>query len=159
MKKILMTTLLLLSTSSYASQINVQALEACSLVENDLKRLMCYDKVMAGKQINLSSHDQQKKESKETPTHLVETTSDNFGLEKKTVHKVDEIRSKITALKLPKVGEKTITLENGQVWKQTDSDSFRAKIGDTVIIKRASLGSFLMKKKDSNRTIRVKRLK
>ena len=46
MKKILMTTLLLLSASGYASQINVQALEACSLVENDLKRLMCYDNIM-----------------------------------------------------------------------------------------------------------------
>ena len=52
MKKILMTTLLLLSTSGYASQVNVQALEACSLIENDLKRLMCYDKVIAGKKIS-----------------------------------------------------------------------------------------------------------
>ena len=158
MKKILMTTLLLLSASGYASQINVQALEACSLVENDLKRLMCYDKIMK----NEKPH----KAQKENKVHLNKqakvpknTRDDEFGLENRVEHKVDHIRSEIVTLKLPKVGSKTVTLENGQIWKLTDVDVFRAKVGDTVVIKRAALGSFLMNEVNSKRAYRVKRLK
>lgn len=158
MKKILMTTLLLLSASGYASQINVQALEACSLVENDLKRLMCYDKIMK----NEKPH----KAQKENKAHLNKqakvpnnTRDDEFGLENRVEHKVDHIRSEIVTLKLPKVGSKTVTLENGQIWKLTDVDVFRAKVGDSVVIKRAALGSFLMNEVNSKRAYRVKRLK
>ena len=62
-------------------------------------------------------------------------------------------------LKLPKVGSKTVTLENGQIWKLTNVDVFRAKVGDSVVIKRAALGSFLMNEVNSKRAYRVKRLK
>lgn len=158
MKKILMTTLLLLSASGYASQINVQALEACSLVENDLKRLMCYDNIM--------KNEEPHKAQKENRAHLnkqakasINNNDGEFGLENRVEHKVDHIRSEIVTLKLPKVGSKTVTLENGQIWKLTNVDVFRAKVGDSVVIKRAALGSFLMNEVNSKRAYRVKRLK
>lgn len=50
-----------------------------------------------------------------------------------------------------------ITLDNGQVWKQVDSSSLRLRVGDAVEIERASLGSFMLKKQGSKRSMRVSR--
>lgn len=156
MKKILITTLFLLSAPSFASAINVQALEACSLVENDLKRLMCYDKVIKAEKQELEKSPISNQQTREVKPKQAD---DIFGLENQVKKEIDEISSSIVELKLPKIGSRTITLENGQIWKLTDTDSFRAKIGHKVIVKRASLGSFLMKTENSNKSYRVKRLK
>jgi hypothetical protein len=156
MKKILITTLFLLSAPSFATAINVQALEACSLVENDLKRLMCYDKVIKTKKQELEKSPISNQQTKEVKPKQAD---DVFGLENQVKKEIDEISSSIVELKLPKIGSRTITLENGQIWKLTDTDSFKAKVGDTVVVKRAFLGSFLMKTENSNKSYRVKRLK
>lgn len=163
MKKILITTLLLLSTSSYASQLNVQALEACSLVENDLKRLMCYDKVMAGKQITQTVELQSIKKAPAIPAPAkAQTTTDSFGLENKKaaeLKQLDEIEAEITKLSKDQFGKRTFTLSNGQVWRQKSSDAFTGKKGDRIIIIRGAFDSFRMKKAGTNRTIQVTRVK
>ena len=50
-----------------------------------------------------------------------------------------------------------VTLDNGQVWKQVDASNLRLRVGDTVDIERASLGSFMLRKKGSKRSMRVSR--
>lgn len=50
-----------------------------------------------------------------------------------------------------------ITLENGQVWRQTDG-RIKIRDGDMVTIRRAALGSFLLQVEGFNRTVRVKRV-
>lgn len=52
----------------------------------------------------------------------------------------------------------TITLENGQIWRQLDTKRFPLNVGDAVIIRSASFGSFKLAKESSSRSIRVKRL-
>ena len=43
------------------------------------------------------------------------------------------------------MGELVVTLENNQVWVQIDVDNkARVKAGDTVTIKRGTLGSYLL---------------
>ncbi|TMO53117.1 hypothetical protein [Pseudoalteromonas phenolica] len=160
MKKIFITSLLLLSTSSYASQVNVQALEACSLVENDLKRLMCYDKIIAGK--NISKPVQQTLNT--THPKVVEKSQvkvDEFGLErskKAASKKLDEIHSTVNKLTKNPRGQHTFHLKNNQIWKQKGSDRFPVKEGDEIIIIRGVFDSFRMKKVGTNRTIQVKRV-
>ncbi len=163
MKKILIATLLLLSTSSYASQINVQALEACSLVENDLKRLMCYDKVIAGKKISQPITKVEKNKPTKAPkvVEKPQNKANEFGLEKSkqaAAKKLDEIRSTVTILSKNTQGQRTFTLSNGQVWKQKNSERFTAKKGDEVVIIRGIFDSFRMKKAGTNRQIQVKRI-
>ncbi|HNP62719.1 MAG TPA: hypothetical protein PKH39_02230 [Woeseiaceae bacterium] len=51
----------------------------------------------------------------------------------------------------------TVVLDNGQTWRQLDNQSMPLKSGETVVIREASLGSFLMEKKSGSRSIRVKR--
>jgi hypothetical protein len=56
-------------------------------------------------------------------------------------------------------GELVVTLESGQVWMQIDTGSKpRVKAGDTVTIKRGSLGSYLLVSPTGMAT-RVRRLK
>ncbi|WP_105189482.1 hypothetical protein [Pseudoalteromonas sp. T1lg48] len=57
MKKYLVpASLALLATLSTTAQadngVNIQALKACSYIENDFRRLLCYDNIMAGKPID-----------------------------------------------------------------------------------------------------------
>lgn len=163
MKKILMTTLLLLTASGYTSQINVQALEACSLVENDLKRLMCYDKVIAGKKISqpIMKDEKDKSDNALKVVEKSQNKANEFGLEKSkqvAAKKLDEIRSTVVKITKNPRGQRTFTLSNDQIWKQKGSDSFTAKKGDEVVIIRGIFDSFRMKKAGTNRQIQVKRI-
>jgi len=157
-----MTTLLLLSASGYASQINVQALEACSLVENDLKRLMCYDKVMSGKQINSNVVVKESKQKATPASNKVQSKAGQFGLEnnkKEAREKLDELHSRVAKLTKNPRGQLRFTLENGQVWKQNGSEYFSVKENDQIIIIRGVFDSFRLKKSGTNRTIQVSRVK
>ena len=163
MKKILMTTLLLLTASGYTSQINVQALEACSLVENDLKRLMCYDKVIAGKKISqpIMKDEKDKSDNALKVVEKSQNKANEFGLEKSkqvAAKKLDEIRSTVVKITKNPRGQRTFTLSNDQIWKQKGSDSFTAKKGDEVVIIRGIFDSFRMKKAGTNRQIQGKRI-
>jgi hypothetical protein len=70
---------------------------------------------------------------------------------------IDSLGATVTKLQRYSYDKVLITLDNGQVWKQVDSSSLRLRVGDTVEIERASLGSFMLKKQGSKRSMRVSR--
>ena len=157
MKKLTLSLLVLLSANSFAQEINTQALKACSMIENDFKRLVCYDKIIAGKNIDVSAT--------KAPVVVEQTKTitkeKEFGLEHKNISENSDSEQVALAKKVKKSlhGELVITLDNGQVWRQIGTDSFRLKADNEVIIMRGALNSFLLKKAGSNKTIRVKRVK
>ncbi|TGE83748.1 hypothetical protein C7Y70_09115 [Pseudoalteromonas sp. KS88] len=170
MKKQLVPLIALLSISTaYANEVNVQALQACTFVENDFNRLLCYDNTMAGK--SLSRPNNEKKQVSATKpaataasavaanNQIAKTKNDDFGLEHKEAVKVndDEITASVTSVKEAPYGELIITLDNAQQWRQIGSDRLRIDAGDTVVIVRGMFNSFLLKKEGQNRSIRVKR--
>ena len=56
-------------------------------------------------------------------------------------------------------GEHVVTLDNGQVWTEKDAESyFRVMVGDTVIIKKISMGGYRMVGR-GNRASAVRRIK
>jgi len=71
----------------------------------------------------------------------------NFGFSPAHVHAAPQgpksIRASVAAIRRNQVGTTYMTLDNGQTWMYIDEDG-RLVPGDTVTIKRASLGSFLM---------------
>ncbi len=164
-KRILLIAPLFLSAGLTAKpEINTQALEACSLIENDFNRLLCYDNIMAGKSIgsarseskipqHAKAHKQAAKEKQAT------APKDDFGLEHKEIVKEQEDEIRVTVTKAEKAphGELVITMDNGQIWRQIGSERFRLKEGDKVVISRGMFNSFLLKLEGQNRTIRVKR--
>lgn len=56
-------------------------------------------------------------------------------------------------------GEHVVTLDNGQVWTEKDAESyFRVKVGDTIVIKRVSMGAYRMVGR-GNRASTVRRIR
>ncbi|TMN35791.1 hypothetical protein [Pseudoalteromonas sp. S2755] len=165
MKKNMILFALGFSSICAAEPLNTQALQACTLIENDFKRLMCYDNVIANKPITEThlSKASVNKDKVNTPRNekRAELKEDGFGLEHKVKvasEEIEEITAKLVKTTTQGRDKMVFTLDNGQVWRQVSSETFFAKEGDTLIIERASFGSFLMKKAGSNRTTRVKRV-
>ncbi len=164
--------LLTLTGTSQANDINLQALQACTFVENDFNRLLCYDNVMAGKSLSKPTAKQELKQpvshsaavaaapvAAATNEQIVKTKNEDFGLEHKEVAKVndDQISATVKSVNKAPYGELIIELENGQKWRQVGSDRMRLEVSDKVIIERGVFNSFLLRIDGQNRSIRVKR--
>ncbi|ASM51522.1 hypothetical protein PESP_a3761 [Pseudoalteromonas espejiana DSM 9414] len=174
MKKQLLSLLVLLSAPTVTAQeINVQALQACSFIENDFNRLLCYDNTVAGKPLTKPTEKKTLTPPKavtnvtpnvSAPVAAVTATApaakgDDFGLEHKeiTKDKDENITALVSSVKKAPYGELIISLDNDQQWRQIGSDSLKLKESDTVVISRGVFNSFLLRKEGQNRSIRVKR--
>jgi hypothetical protein len=69
----------------------------------------------------------------------------------------DSITAKVVGLGLGANGRQTVSLEGGPLWELDGSDALLAD-GDSVTIKRAALGSYLLTT-PAGRTHRVRRLR
>ena len=152
--------LLTIAGTAQANEVNLQALQACTFVENDFNRLLCYDNVMAGKSLSKPVKKQQIEQPKTKQSEqIVKTKNEDFGVEHKEVAKVndDQINAIVKSVKTAPYGELIIELENGQQWRQIGSDKIKLKVNETVIIERGVFNSFLLRIEGQNRSIRVKR--
>ncbi|GKW53780.1 hypothetical protein NCCP2140_28330 [Pseudoalteromonas sp. NCCP-2140] len=169
-----LVALLTITGTAQANEVNLQALQACTFVENDFNRLLCYDNVMAGKSLSKPAIKKQIEQpvassaaataapvaaASATNEQIVKTKNEDFGLEHKEVAKVndDQISASVKSVRKAPYGELIIELENGQQWRQVGSDRLKLKVDDTVIIERGIFNSFLLKIEGQNRMIRVKR--
>lgn len=74
--------------------------------------------------------------------------------------KLDELRAKVVESRKDPYGKAIVTLDNGQVWHQTQPKQIRFREGDEVIIERRGfLEGYLLKQPRSNRRIDVERVK
>ncbi|SHI04438.1 hypothetical protein [Ferrimonas marina] len=82
-----------------------------------------------------------------------------FGFEAQAVdHTPDAISARVAEVSTDPYGKWTVTLDNGQRWRQTESKRFRLKADQEVVISKGSLGSFMLKREGSNSSTRVKRV-
>jgi hypothetical protein len=88
-------------------------------------------------------------------------TASQVKTEKKK-QKDDEVRqieARITEVRTRPEGQQVITLDNGQVWGQSEVQREpQFQVGDVVIIRRAMLGSFLLNLQKGSPSTRVKRI-
>lgn len=70
---------------------------------------------------------------------------------------VDSVTAKVIGLAYDAYGRETVSLEGGPMWQLAGTDALLAN-GDSVTIKRASLGSYILTT-PSGRTHRVRRLR
>ena len=119
---------------------------SCLSVSDDDQRLSCYDHY--ARSLN-----------KEIATQAVSAEND-FGKAPVTPAKdVDSIEAVIVKVEYRNHGKRALHLDNGQSWIQVDSSSQpKLKSGEAIRISRGALGSFVLKKQNSNRRLRVKRL-
>jgi len=69
---------------------------------------------------------------------------------------IDRIEARIVEIRNSASGKAVITLDNGQVWMQTESSRARLSVNDKVTIRRRSFGSYMLHNKKT--AIRVKRI-
>jgi len=164
MKKMLLTLLFFAQPALTAEE----ALTKCRQIEEIAERVVCYDKIVD------SHFPMESSDSVETitPPELAESSAipdaqSLFGTndaEAKriveislAIEQISEIEAIVTDVRRSSNKKLTVTLDNGQVWRQLDNQPLPLKSGEAVIVRKASLGSYLMEKQSGSRSIRVKR--
>jgi hypothetical protein len=71
---------------------------------------------------------------------------------------LDEIQAVVTALRLVPGGFVEVTLDTGQVWRQTDGEQIRVGLGAKVRVRKGLVGGFLLNEVGRNKSHRVKRV-
>lgn len=130
--------------------------QACSEINENEARLSCFDGLTNKATGVLTS---------EAAASLTMQQEDDFAKEhvKKTAEeKANEIQSIsviITKLSKTSHGRWKITFDNGQKWQQKDSTKMKLKQGEEVELAKGAFSSIFLQKEDSNKRIKVKRLK
>jgi hypothetical protein len=133
-----------------------ETLKACAAETNDQRRLACYDRSM-GTQVT------PKAKAAPTPaagapapgpppasaTGAVAPASEfgvrNGPLDTRRVETgPKEITAAVTRLDVRRSGQLVVVLDNGQSWMQNEPGELALKIGDTVRIRTAALGSYML---------------
>ncbi|MCY7295358.1 hypothetical protein [Alteromonas sp. a30] len=153
------------------------AMKKCSQVDNSLKRLVCYDQLnqkangyqdsQLPTQVNRQGPPQGRNQSAQVYQQVPQYASnqandpvDNFGkpiLETIKREDLDSLSAQVTEIKKDRRGKLTITLDNGQVWQQTDSKSILLRKGNSVVLEKGLLGAYFLKESSSTNRIRVER--
>jgi len=159
MKRRLAVLLLLCTQTTLADGV---ALIQCRQLEDIAERVACYDKVVDARYPVAAG------ERAEPAATAVPDGQSLFGTNDAqarrivetslAVEQLDQIEATVTGIGESAGRKLTVTLDNGQTWRQLDNQTLRLKSGETVVVRKASLGSYLMEKKSGSRRIRVKRV-
>ncbi len=76
---------------------------------------------------------------------------------------IDTIRERVADLSVDSYGKTTVTLQNGQVWRQLSADGTRFFIprqsAGVVKIRKTNFGGYMLSDESTNRSMRVVRIK
>ncbi|NRD72301.1 hypothetical protein HQQ94_03400 [Shewanella sp. VB17] len=142
-----------------------QEISVCAKNTDKLDRLICYD-ALAKKSnttdittLATSAVIETSTVKQQHPVTFSSNIENEFGQPKKTeIDTIEKIYLDITSLTKDQYGALKIKFSNGQIWKQTDGRNYKIAPEQTVFIKKAALGSFILGSDERNTTIRVKRL-
>lgn len=134
------------------------SLRACGVLKDDLERLACYDRavetIVSGAATNAPAA----------------TPQDMFGMDPELSRETSkqepvkrealpEITARVTNVRQAANGAVLIDLDNGQTWQPTEQRrELVIKVGDTITISRAALGTFRLVTSDK-RSAKVKRVR
>jgi len=139
-------------------------LVACKSIANPEQRLVCYDEKVSAletaqtnKQVVIADREQVK-EARRGLFGLSLPRIKLFGGGDDEGAKIDQIESTITSVRSLRGGKMLFTLEDGATWQQTEVRTMRrARKGDPIVIKKASLGSYTAKVR-GGRSFKIKRI-
>jgi len=134
--RVLCTFAALLATSAGAAEMPESVL-ACQDETDDAKRLACFDR-------EVRRHATTPEQRFGLPSGRAPAAKEDEAKEDRE-QTLRNITAKVTAISRRPRGEHVLTLDNGQVWAQTQAGSnLRVELGDSVTIRSAVLGSFLL---------------
>ncbi|WP_394176244.1 hypothetical protein [Thalassotalea litorea] len=172
---LVLITLLLTPTMALANNVVDPLLWGCSEIDDDDKRLSCFDAYIKQKSalqskpakdpqplVLNSNGDHTQNTAKPLPQPAPESdVKQQFGLEHKKTEeekKVTKITSTLTSATKKAHNKWSFTLDNGQKWRTIEATTTSFKVGQSVVIERGMFNSFSLKKTGSNRTVKVKRI-
>lgn len=144
--------------------------KACASISDGTKRLACYDSALAAADSEAASRlaEQRRaaelaaaKAAEEARARKEQERLAAFGADtaKANNESVKEISASIAELSEGLSGF-VVTLDNGQVWRQTEARTLPpVRVGDTVSIRKGMIGGYRMTFERQQRTVPVKRLK
>lgn len=126
------------------ADINIEVSE-CIGVENDLERYACYER--------LTAHALEGETQQDSAATIADTSQAT------EIVAPDEIRSSIAAIEVRRRNQHVITLENGQVWRQSLAKRYPLRVGQEVRIYSTRWGnSSRLSAIESNGFIQVERI-
>jgi hypothetical protein len=159
---ILFSLIFALPLPSHAQETVTDKMLACKKIENDGKRLTCFDAIFPH---------QQSTATKALTKTQKQYTDDDIGAEDLKQHTKSPAKEKTKTLKSGLIefgtnrsGKYFFVLTNGQIWTQIQSETNKLyvpkKLNDvTVVITRTSLGGHSLRIDGKKRSIKVKRLR
>jgi hypothetical protein len=130
-------------------------LARCAAIGAANERLACYDALA-----NRKSPPPRTASAPATPPEAAAGDPASFGLVKPTPAPPpgpEKIDVRVVSVTTDRQGHVTLTLDNGQTWAVQDTDP-RLRSGDTVTIRHAALGSYLLTT-PARHSYRVERLR
>jgi hypothetical protein len=139
-------------------------LTQCSSISNTAERLACYDR-LAGRASAKAPPSSpaaaapaaapvSAAPAAATPVPAGASTADDFGLSKVQKERANaaasspaetkSITARVTGFRKGPSGRPRVLLDNGQTWEYEEDGDYLLDVGDSVRIRRASLGSFLL---------------
>ena len=179
--KLLVLVALALSAAPAVAEDLSATISTCANVSDDRARLACYDGLAA--RTNAAARLPITKPAlppvPQAPVATVAppapptpvTKTNTFGAEtirkgdtpEERAQEVDEIKAKVVTADFSPTNRFTVTLDNGQVWRQIEADSGKARLhksgGDTVEISRGMLGSYNLVIDGVNLLFKVRRVR
>jgi hypothetical protein len=147
-------------SNAYAGEVSlVEAALECRNVEKDTQRLACYDR------LPLDDAPDSVITEAVTATAVSVDASDradaegNFGFEFSVKDAAESLESEVTEVRKNAKGGLVVTLANGQVWQQTDSQRLFLSDGDSVTLYRGAFSAFYLAVDGKGRRYRFARVK
>lgn len=159
----------LLASSAAAAQI--ENFKACASISDGKQRLECYDSALAAVDAEAATRiaEQRRaaeiaaaKAAEEAKARKEQERLAAFGASGAAMADGEEAVSEISA-SVVQLGEGisgyVVTLDNGQVWRQTEARTLPpVRIGDTVTIRKGMIGGYRMTFERQKRTVAVRRV-
>lgn len=168
-----------LAVSAAFAQSLPPSVAACAAEKDSLARLVCFDREVAKYTQSSASVapaptppvrvSPPAATVAPTPPPVASQPGDDFGVagqlarkrkaeKEETGEAIKELHASVSKLTNKPYGEFVVTLDNGQVWQQNEAKStFLIKEGETVIIRPAKFGSYMLTT-GSGATTRVHRI-
>ncbi len=144
-----------------AAELDLE-LKVCQNIAKDAARLNCYDDLV-GKVITVSDNTKvelsQAKVIAPSISKVDEFGKDHMKVKSSDNTKLESVVFTIDELKKLNYDNWQLTFKNGQVWRQKDSIRIKFVIGDLVKLSRGFGSAVYLQKVDSNRRVKVKRVK
>lgn len=152
-----------IAPAASAETVNTDTIFACTELTDDAARLACFDAAVSkfkaaedAGEVQTFTKEDVTRERKRNFGFAV--PSFNFGKDPSEKDEIQKLEVNVISAEYNAYKKLTLTLDNGQVWQQTDGKRVSTRNVKTAEIKKASLGSYKIKL-DGGPAFKAKRIK